>query len=72
MTFSNVQRNTPIHAQHLVARFEITKSLFAGYVGIQRGMVRWVDPIVDAIQDLYDPVGEVTLKVGLVTGGITR
>lgn len=60
----------------MLRRSETTLSLVARYVGVQRGMVRWVDPIVNAISDLYDPskggYDAKTLKVGLLTGEITR
>ena len=72
-----MSKETPESTRNTLSRrSEITISLIAGYVGIQRGMVRWVDSTVDAIHDLYDPGkgghDAKTPKVGLVTGGITR
>ena len=72
-----MSKETPESTRNTMSRrSEITISLIAGYVGVQRGMVRWVDPTVNAICDLCDPskggYDAKTLKVGLVTGGITR
>ena len=71
-----MSKETPESMHNMTShRFEITIKLIVGYVGVQRGMVRWVDPKVNAICDLCDPgkggYDAKTLKVGLVTGGIT-